>query len=133
MHEDMCIFHGEYACISTGVVSTMHVQVLFMTEGEIGVLYVSSIFNAGGSLCGCRCVCTRAHTHTAHMGCLDVSPGVGMRHLEDPKYPNGLNFGIYVFVYVYKVHMYMYMLGGEMRSWTNCFQSFFFNIFFLSK
>jgi len=27
MHERMCIFCGEYACISTGVVSTMHVQV----------------------------------------------------------------------------------------------------------
>jgi len=51
----------------------------------------------------------------------DVSPGVGMRHLEGPTNPDGLNLGIYIFVYVYKVHMCMYMLGGGMRSWTDCF------------
>ena len=28
---------------------------------------------------------------------------------------------IHIFVYVYKLHMCMYMLGGRMRSWTNCF------------
>ena len=42
------------------------------------------------------------------------------RHLEGPKNPDGPNLGIYVFVYVYKVHMRMHMLGGGMRSWTNC-------------
>jgi len=41
--------------------------------------------------------------------------------LEGPKNPDGLNPSIYVFVYMYKVHMCMYMLGGGMRSWTNCF------------
>jgi len=68
-------------------------------------------------------VYTHAHTHTAQMGYLDVSPGVGMRHLEGPKNPDGLNLGIHIFVYVYKVHMCMYMLRGGMRSqaWTNCF------------
>jgi len=44
-----------------------------------------------------------------------------MRHLEGPTNPDGLNLGIYIFVYVYKVHMCMYMLGGGMRSWTDCF------------
>jgi len=34
-----------------------------------------------------------------------VSPGVGTRHLEGPKNPDGLNLGKCVFVYVYKVHM----------------------------
>jgi len=55
------------------------------------------------------------------MGYSGVSPGVGpgMRHLEGPKNPDGLNLGIHVFVYVYKVHMCMYMLGVGMRSWTN--------------
>jgi len=53
--------------------------------------------------------------------CSDVSPGVGMRHLEGPKNVDGLNLGIHVFVYVYKVHMCIYMLRGGMRSWTNCF------------
>jgi len=69
------------------------------------------------------CVYTHTHTHTAQMGYLDVSPGVGMRHLarEGSKNPDGLNLGIYIFIYVYKVHMCMYMLGGGMRSWTNCF------------
>ena len=66
-----------------------------------GVLYVFTIFNAGGSICGCMCVYTHIHTHTAQMGYLDVSPGVGMRHLEGPKNPDGLNLDIHIFVYVY--------------------------------
>jgi len=75
------------------------------------------------------CVYTHTHTHTAQMGYLDVSPGVGMRHLEGPKNPGGLNLGIHMFVYVYKVHMCICMLRGGMRSWTNCF--FSFNMSFL--
>ena len=67
------------------------------------------------------CVYSHTHTHTAQKGYSDVSPGVGMTHLEGPKNPDGLNLGINIFVYVYKVHMCMYMLGGGMRSWTNCF------------
>jgi len=50
------------------------------------------------------CVYTHTHTHTARR-VLDVSPGVGVRHLEGPKDPDGLNLGICVFVYVYNVHM----------------------------
>jgi len=72
-----------------------------------GVVCVFSFFNAGGSVCGCKRVCTHTHVHTAHMGYSDVSPGVGMRHLEGMKNPDGLNLGMYVFVYVYKVHMCM--------------------------
>jgi len=68
-------------------------------------------------------MCIRTHSHTAR-GVLgtysDVSPGVGTRHLEGPENPDGLNLSTYVFVYVYKVHMCIYMLGGGMRSWTNC-------------
>jgi len=63
------------------------------------VVCVFSIFNA------CVCVYTHTHTHTAQMGYLDVSPGVGMKHLEGPKNPDGLNLSIHIFVYVYKVHM----------------------------
>jgi len=51
--------------------------------------------------------------------CSDVSPGVGMRQLESPKNPDGLNLDIHIFVYVYKVHMCIHMLRGGMRSWTN--------------
>ena len=79
---------------------------LFLKERKIGVLsVVFSIFTAGGSVCGCVCVYTHTHTHTTQMGYLDVSPGVGMRHLEGPKNPDGLNLGIHIFVYVYKVHI----------------------------
>ena len=87
------------------------------------------IFNAGGSVCGCRCVYTHTHTHIAHMGYSDVIPRVGMRHLEDPKNPDGLNLDTYVFVHEYKVQICMYMLGGGRRSWTNCFFSFTYFFF----
>ena len=72
------------------------------------------------------CVYTLTHTHTAQMGHLDVSPGVGMRHLEGPKNPDGINLDIHIFVYVYKVHTCIYILRGGMRSWTNCLTYFFF-------
>jgi len=96
---------------------------LFSTEGEIGVLSVSSLFltRVGVYVCVGVCIRTHTHTHTAHIGYSDVGPGVGMRHLEGPKNPDGLNLGIHIFVYMYKVNMCMYMLGGGMRSWTNCF------------
>jgi len=91
---------------------------LFLTEGRIRVLSVSSLFltRAGVYVGVCVCIRTHTHTHTVPMGYSDVSPGVGMRHLEGPKNPERLNLGIYIFVYVC-----MYMLGGEMRSGTKCF------------
>jgi len=93
----------------------------FDRKKDRGVVCVFSICSTGGSVCECMCVYTHTHTHTVQMGYLDVSPGVGMRHLEGPKNPDGLNVGRHIFVYVYKVHMCMYMLRGGMRSWTNCF------------
>ena len=82
---------------------------LFLKEGKIGVLpVVFSIFNAGGSVCVRECVYTHTHTHTAQMGYLDVNPGVGMRHLEDPKNLDGLNLGIHIFVCVQSTHVYIY-------------------------
>jgi len=39
--------------------------VIFDRRKYRGVVCVFSIFNAGGSVCGC-CVCIRAHTHTLH-------------------------------------------------------------------
>jgi len=80
-------------------------------EGKIGVFSVSSLFltRVGVYLGVCVCICT--HTHTAQIRYSDVSPGVGMIHLEGPKNLDGLNLGIYRFVYVYKVHMCMNMLG----------------------
>ena len=75
-------------------------------------------------------VCIRTHTHcnTLYVGCLDVRPEVGMRHLQGLKNPDGLDLSISVLVYVYKAHMSIYMLGDWMRSWATCFLSF--NIFF---
>jgi len=128
MHGCMCIFCGEYACIQTGVLSTMHVQVCllnrscdislhicvhtsyricicahvcagcsfsvqkqrcggsaslwkhlllgvggyFWQKRDRGVVCVFSIFDLGGSVCGCMCVYMHTHTHTAHMGYLVV-------------------------------------------------------------
>jgi len=94
---------------------------IFDRRKDRGVVYVFSFLNAGGSVCGCMCVYTHTPTHTIQMGYSVVSPGVRMRLLEGPKNPDGQKLGIYIFVYVYNVHMHMYMLGGRMRSWTNCF------------
>ena len=58
--------------------------VIFDRRKNRGVVCVFSIFNAGGSVCGCMCVYTHTHTHTVQMGYPVVSPGVGMRHLEGP-------------------------------------------------
>jgi len=94
---------------------------IFDRRKDRGVNCVFSIFNAGGRVCWCICVSTYTHTHTAQIGYSVVSPAVGMRHLQSPKNPDGLNLGMHIFVYVYKVHMCRYMLGGGMRYWTICF------------
>jgi len=93
--------------------------VIFDRRRDRGVVCMFSILS--GSVCGYICVYMHTHTHTAHVGYSVVSPGVGIRHLEGPKNPDGLNLGIHVFVYVYKVHKCTYMLGDGMRSCTNCF------------
>jgi len=81
---------------------------LFLTEGKIGVLSLSSLFLTRVGVYVCVCVCIRTQTHTAQMGYLDVSPGVGMRHLEGPKNPDGLNLSIHIFVCVHSTHVYIY-------------------------
>ena len=54
---------------------------LFLTEGKIVVLPVSSLFfNAGGNVCVFECVYAHTHTHTAQvLGCeprnRDETPG----------------------------------------------------------
>jgi len=68
------------------------------------------------------------HVHKLHMGYSDVSAGV--RHLERPNNPGGLNFRIHATVYVYEVHMYIYA-GRPDNMWTNCFASL--NILFVPK
>ena len=82
--------------------------------------YVSSLFLTRVGVYVSVCGCIRTHTHTAHQ-VLNVSLGVGTRHLEGPKNPDGLNLGKYVFLYVYEVHVCTYMLGGGMRSGLTAF------------
>jgi len=67
------------------------------------------------------CVYTHTNAHTAQIGpVLGCEPRGRDETPGEPK-ESRLNLGIYMFVYVYKVHMFMYLLGGGMRSWTNCF------------
>jgi len=82
---------------------------LFLTDEEIGVLSVSSLFLTRVGVYVGVGVCIRTHTHTAQMGYSDESPEVG-RHLENPKNPDGLNLGICVFIYVYHLHICVCML-----------------------
>jgi len=93
------------------------VSFLFLTRG--GSVPVSA----------CMCVYTHAHIHTAHE-VLDVSPGVGTRHLEGLENLDGLNLGIHPFVYVHRVIMCTYMLADGMRSWLT---AFFFQYVFPSE
>jgi len=65
-----------------------------------GVVCVFSIFNAGRSVCECICAYMHTHTHTAEMEYSIVSPGVGMRHLEGSKNPDGPNLGICIYSYM---------------------------------
>ena len=84
---------------------------IFLTEGKIVVLSVSSLFLTRVGVYVCVSVCIRPHTHTLHR-CSDVSPGVGMRHLEGPKNQDGLNLGIRIFVCVQSTHVYVHASGG---------------------
>ena len=96
-------------------------RIIFDGRKDRGVLCVFSIFNAGGSVSGCMCVYMHTHTHCTNkvFGCeprsRDDTPG----RPEESGWTKSRH--IYIFVYVYKVHICMYMLGGGMRSWTNCF------------
>jgi len=95
-------------CLARGVV--------FDRRKDRNVVCVFSCFERGWECMRVYvCVYARTHTHCTD-GVLGVSPGVGMRHLEGPKNPDGLNLGIHIFVYVYKVHICMYMLRGGTQS-----------------
>jgi len=85
--------------------------VVFDRRVDRSVVWCLSIFDVGGSVGVCMCVYTHTHTHThTGYGVLDVSPGVGTRHLKGPLNLDGLNFGKHVFVHVYKVQMFLYIL-----------------------
>jgi len=73
--------------------------------------FVWDVFGRGKCLpifCrGLMCMC-----RVYNVGCLDVSLGVGMRHLESPEeiqmYRSDSQ---HIYHTVYEVHMYIYMLG----------------------
>jgi len=56
------------------------------------------------------CVYALAYTHAyaAQMGYLDVSPGVGMRHLEGPKSKWTKSRHTYIRIWVQSTHVYVY-------------------------
>ena len=66
------------------------------------------------------CVYARTHTHCID-GLLVCEPRSRDETHGGPEESRWTKSLIHIFVYVYKVHMCMYMLGGGMRSWTNCF------------
>ena len=84
---------------------------LFLTQGKIGVLSVSSLFLTWVGVYVGVCVYMHTHTHTVQIGYSAVSPGVGMRHLEGPKNPDGL-ISAYMYSYMCTTHVYVYA-----RSW----------------
>jgi len=68
--------------------------IIFDRRKDRGVVCVFSILTRVGMYVGVF-VCIRTRTHTLHRF---VSPGFGMRHLEGPKNPDGINLGIHIFV-----------------------------------
>jgi len=72
---------------------------LFLTEKKMKELSVSSLFLTWVGVYVGVCVYMHTHTHTAKIGYSDVSPGVGMRHLEGPKNPDGL-ISAYIYSYM---------------------------------
>ena len=82
--------------------------VIFDRRRDRGVVCVVSIFNAGGSVCGCMCVYTHKHTHTAHMGYSFVSPGVVMRHLEGRRIQMEKSRHICIRICVRRTNVYVY-------------------------
>ena len=106
-------------------------RVIFNRSRDRSVVLCLSILDAGACVRECMCVYTHTHAHTAH-GVLDVSPGVGTRHLEGPKNPDRLNLSKHVFVFVYNTKYTCVYICCEAGLDLDCL-IFFLNIFFLSK
>jgi len=51
-------------------------------------------------------VYAHTHTHTLQMGYLVVSPGVGMRHLEGPRWTKSRH--TYIRICIQSTHLYVY-------------------------
>ena len=117
-------FNESTCCLAWGVI--------FDGRKDRGVVCVFSMFNTGGSVCGCMCVYMHTHTHTAQMGYSVMSPEVGMRHLESRNNPDRLKRSIHVdHIGVQSTFVYIYAGLRVLMIWANCF--FFSNMSFLSR
>ena len=104
--------------------------VIYDRRKDRGVVFVFSIFNADGSVCGCRCVYTHTHTHCTYgvLGCeprgRDETPGGP----EESRWTTSRH--ICIRICVQSTHMYAYAKGRDEILDKSLF---FFNIFILSK
>ena len=95
---------------------------LFLTEGEIGMLSVSSLLLTQAGVYVGVCVYIRTHIHTLHMAYSDVSLGVRTRHLE-PKESRWIKSRhICLRISVQRTHVYVYVgRQDEIRDLLFCF------------
>ena len=82
-------------------------RIIFNRRKDRGIVCIFSIFKAGGSVCGCMCVYTLTHTHTAQvLGCeprsRDEKPG-GPEQSRCTKYRH-----TYIRTCVQSTHIYVY-------------------------
>jgi len=94
--------------------------IIFDKRKDRGVDCLFSIFNAGGSVCGCVCVHEHTHTHTTQMEYSVLNPGVGMRHLESWKNPDRPKHSIHVDrIGVQRTFVYIYAGLRVLMKWAN--------------
>ena len=88
---------------------SLGVEGYFNRSRDRSVVLCLSILDAGACVRGCMCVYTHTLAHTAHR-VLDVSPGVGTRHLKGPKNPDRLNLAkMYSYLCIIQsTHVYIY-------------------------
>ena len=81
---------------------------LFLTEGKIGVMSVSSLFLTRVGVYVCVCVCIRTHTHTRTDGVLGCEP---RSRDETPRGPEGSRWTkswyTYIHICVQSTHVYI--------------------------
>ena len=82
---------------------------LFLTEGEIGVLSVSSLFLRRVGVCVGVCVCIRTHTRTLHRWVFGCEPRSRDETPGGPKESRWTKFWhISIRICVQSTHVYMY-------------------------
>ena len=83
--------------------------VIFVGRKNRGVVCVFSIFNAGGSVCGCMCVCIRTRTQYYTDGVLGCEPRSRDEIPGGPEESRSTKFRhIYIRICVQSTHVYIY-------------------------